>query len=341
MFLKRFSLIAIVIAVVLVTTNCAPGATPEPAAEGGDQALFLYAFFATPVEEPWVNVIKEALDEMEAAGQIRWKYVDDLGYSGDLERVMREVIEKEKPDAIFGESFGNEEAVRSVARDYPDVPFVIGSGLGPADPNYAVFDNWIHESGYLAGMIAGGMTESNKIGVVGGLPVPEVNRIVNAFIDGVHEVNPDAEVLVTFINSWFDPPAAKEAALAQLDAGADVMYAERFGVIDAAVERDAWAIGMMTDQYDLGPDHVLTSVTWNMRPTVEYAVDQIKAGSFVAQDLKDFTMMAKGGSALAPYHGMEKNIPEDILKLVEQRQEEIKQGLFRVNIDEAQPAGSQ
>ena len=340
MFLKRFSLIAILVAVVLVATNCAPGATPEPAAEEGEE-VFVYAFFATPVEEPWVAVIKEAMDEAEAAGEVRWKYVDDLGYSGDLERVMREVIEKEKPDAIFGESFGNEEAVRSVARDHPDIPFVIGSGLGPADPNYAVFDNWIHESGYLAGMIAGGMTESNTIGVVGGLPVPEVNRIVNAFIDGVHEVNPDAEVLVTFINSWFDPPAAKEAALAQLDAGADVMYAERFGVIDAAVEHDAWAIGMMTDQYALGPDHVLTSVTWNMRPTVDYAVDQIKAGSFVAQDLKDFTMMAKGGSSLAPYHGMEENIPEDILKLVEERQKEIEQGLFRVNIDEAQPAGSQ
>jgi basic membrane lipoprotein Med (substrate-binding protein (PBP1-ABC) superfamily) len=340
MFLKRLSLIAIVVAVVVLTANCAPAAAPEPATEA-EEAPLIYAFFATPVEEPWVHVIKVAMDEMEAAGEIRWKYVDDLGYAGDLERVMREVIEKEKPAAIFGESFGNEEAVRRVAADHPDMPFVIGSGLGPADPNYAVFDNWIHESGYLAGIIAGGMTESNVIGVVAGYPVPEVNRIVNAFIDGVRESNPDAEVLVTFINSWFDPPAAKEAALAQLDAGADVMYAERFGVIEAAVERDAWAFGMMSDQHELGPDHVLTSVTWNMTPTVEYAVAQIKAGTFVAQDLKDFTMMAKGGSALAPYHGMEKHIPEDILKLVEQRKDEITKGLFRVNIDEAQPAGSQ
>jgi len=340
MSLKRVSLLIMVVAVALLTTNCAPAATPQPT-EVAKEAPFVYAFFATPVEEPWVSVIKTAMDEAQAAGKVQWKYVDDLGYAGDLERVMREVIEKEKPDAIFGESFGNEEAVRSVARDYPDLPFVIGSGLGPADPNYAVFDNWIHEAGYLAGIIAGGMTQSDVIGVVGGYPVPEVNRIINAFIDGVHEVNPDAKVLVTFINSWFDPPAAKEAALAQIDAGADVMYAERFGVIEAADERDVWAIGMMADQYDLAPEHVLTSVTWNMRPTVDYALQQINAGTFVAQDLKDFSMMAKGGAMLAPYHGMEKNIPEDVLKLVEQKKDEIEKGLFRVNIDEAQPAGSQ
>ena len=83
-------------------------------------------------------------------------------------------------------------------------------------------------------MLAGGLTKSNVIGVVGGYPVPEVNRIANAFIAGAQAVNPDVEVKVSFINSWFDPATAKEAALAQIGAGADVLYAERFGVIEAA-----------------------------------------------------------------------------------------------------------
>lgn len=78
-------------------------------------------------------------------------------------------------------------------------------------------------------MLAGGLTKSNTIGVVGGLPVPEVNRIVNAFIAGAHEINPEVEVKTTFINSWFDPAAAKEAALAQIDAGADVLFADALG----------------------------------------------------------------------------------------------------------------
>jgi len=188
--------------------------------------------------------------------------------------------------------------------------------------------------------MAGGLSETGVIGVVGGLPVPEVNRIVNAFIDGVKEVNPDATVLVSFINSWFDPAAAKEAALAQIDNGADVLFAERFGVIDAAVENGLYAFGNMSDQYELGPDHVVNSPVWNMTPTVEYVINQVKGGTFTAQDLKDFSMVAKGGATLAPWHGMDEKLPEDILNLVLQREQEIKDGLFRVNIAEEAPAGS-
>ena len=145
-------------------------------------------------------------------------------------------------------------------------------------------------------------------------------------------------MLVTFINSWFDPPAAKEAALAQIDAGADVLFAERFGVIEAAVERNVWAFGNMSDQYELGPNNVLTGPVWDMRPTVQYVIKQVKAGTYTAQDLKDFSMMAKGGARLAPFHGMDKHIPKDILDLVKKREDEIKKGLFRVPIDENQPA---
>ena len=327
MSVKRLFLVLVMIAGLLLVAQCA---TPAPEPEAEEESRVVYALFSTPVEEPWVAVISEALLKL-----------DDLGYAGDYERVMREIVEREKPYAVFGDSFGNEEAARRVAAENPDTPFIIGSGLGPAEPNFAVFDNWIHEAGYLSGLIAGGMTESGIIGVVGGYPVPEVNRIVNAFIDGVAETNPDAEVRVVFINSWFDPPAAKEQALAMVDAGADVLYAERFGVIDAAVERDVWAFGMMTDQNELGPDNVLTGPVWKMYPTVDYAISQLEADAFVAQDLKDFTMMAKGGASLAPYHGLEENIPQEILDLVDQRTDEIKKGLFRVNVDEAQPEGSQ
>ncbi len=339
MSLKRLSVLAIAIALALFVVQCGPSPTPEATEEAG--VPLFYAAFATPIEEPWDGVIHTALQEAADAGQIQYEWTDDIGYAGDMERVLREVAETKKPAAIFGDAFGNEEAVRRVAAEYPDIAFVFGSGLGPADPNLSVFDNWIHEPAYLCGLIAGGMTQSNVIGVVGGYPVPEVNRIINAFIYGVHEVNPDAEVLVTFINSWFDPPAAKEAALAQIDAGADILFAERFGVIEAAVEHDLYAFGNMSDQYELGPGHVLTGPVWDMRPTVQYIIQQIEAGSYTAMDLKDFSMMAKGGAYLAPFHGMDEKIPPDILELVQQREEEIKQGLFRVPIDENTPAGAQ
>ncbi len=336
--MKTIKIILIGILLVVLTAQCAPPAQTQPPTTGETQAPLFFGAFATPIEEPWDGVIHEALQKAANEGKIRYEYTDDIGYAGDMERVLREVAEKQKPAAIFGDAFGNEEAVRRVAKDYPEIAFVFGSGLGPAEPNVAVFDNWIHEPAYLCGLIAGGVTKTNVIGVVGGYPVPEVNRIVNAFIDGVKEVNPDAKVLVTFINSWFDPAAAKEAALAQVDAGADVLFAERFGVIDAAVEKGLLAFGNMSDQYELGPGHVLTGPVWNMTPTVEYVIKQVEGGTFTAQDLKDFSMVGKGGAYLAPFHGMESKIPENILALVKQRDEEIKGGLFRVDIKEEPPA---
>lgn len=299
----------------------------------------VYAVYATAIEEPWDGVIHTALQGALADGLITYEYVDAIGYAGDMERIMREVAEENAPDVIFGDAFGNEEAVRRVARDYPDIAFVFGSGLGPVEPNFSVFDNWIHEPAYLSGLVAGTVSESGVIGVVGGFPVPEVNRIVNAFIVGAKEINPDARVLVSFINSWFDPAAAKEAALAQLDAGADVMFAERFGVIEAAEERGALAFGNMSDQNSLSPDTVITGPVWHMEPLVEYVIDQVSKGSYTSQDLKDFTMMAKGGASLAPLHGFEETLPGDLVELVRQREQEILNGLFRVPINEETPTG--
>lgn len=339
--MKQMRFLIVVFLLVTIALSACAKATPTPAPVVADELPFFYGAYATPIEEPWDGVIHAALQKAADEGKITYEYTDDIGYSGDMERVLREIAENKKPAAIFGDAFGNEEAVRRVGPEYPEIAFVFGSGLGPSEPNVAVFDNWIHEPAYLSGMLAGGMTKTNVIGIVGAQPVPEVNRIANAFIDGVKEINPDAKVLVSFINSWFDPAAAKEAALAQIDGGADVLYAERFGVIEAAVEKGLYSFGNMSDQNELGPDSVISGPVWNMTPTVEYVIKQVKSGAFTAMDLKDFSMVAKGGASLAPFHGMESKIPADLLAKVQTREQEIKDGLFRVNIAEEAPMGAQ
>ncbi|MFQ5399718.1 MAG: BMP family protein [Anaerolineae bacterium] len=328
------------ISVLVLLAACSSGAPAEDTG-GSDGKLSVFGAYATAIEEPWDGVIHSALNKAQDDGRITYTYSDDIGYAGDMERILREVAEGNKPDIIFGDAFGNEEAVRRVAKDYPDIAFVFGSGGGPAEPNFSVFDNWIHEPAYLSGMLAGGLTKSNVIGVVGGLPVPEVNRIVNAFIAGAESVNPDVDVKTTFINSWFDPAAAKEAALAQIDAGADVLFAERFGVIEAAAENGLYAFGNMSDQKELAPEHVVSGPVWNMEPTVDYIINQVAAGAYTAQDLKDFSMVAKGGASLAPINNnVTGGIPDGLLKMVDDKQGEIISGLFRVDIDEAQPPAS-
>lgn len=313
----------------------------EAAAPGDQEPLVVFGAYATAIEEPWDGVIHAALSKAQEEGRIAYSYTDDIGYAGDMERVLREVAEQNQPDIIFGDAFGNEEAVRRVAADYPEIAFVFGSGGGPAEPNFSVFDNWIHEPAYLSGMLAGGLTESNIIGVVGGFPVPEVNRIVNAFIAGAEAVNPDVDVKTTFINSWFDPAAAKEAALAQVDAGADVLFAERFGVIEAAAENGLYAFGNMSDQKELAPEYVVSGPVWNMDPTVDYVIHQVAGGTYTSQDLKDFSMVAKGGATLAPVNeDVAGGIPADLLEQVMAREKEIIDGLFRVDITEAPPPAS-
>ena len=98
-----------------------------------------------------------------------------------------------------------------------------------------------------------------------------------------------------------------------------MLYAERFGVIEAAQEKGLFAFGNMSDQIRLAPDTVVTSLVWNMTPTVEYVINQVEGGTYTAQDLKDFSMVAKGGASLAPIHTTESKLPADLLKKVRTR----------------------
>jgi len=197
---KAFRIVSLLVLVVMILSSCAP-ATPAPTeAPAGPKLIKVFGAFATPIEEPWDGVIHSALLKAQKDGKIEYNFTEDIGYAGDMERVLREVCEQQKPDLILGDAFGNEEAIRRVAAEFPEIAFAFGSGFGPTEPNVAVFDNWIHEPAYLLGMLAGGLTKTNTIGVVGGMPVPEVNRIVNAFIAGAKFINPDAKVLVACQN---------------------------------------------------------------------------------------------------------------------------------------------
>ncbi len=297
--------------------------------------LKVAAIYTVPVEQQWVSRIHKAMNAAVARGDIEYVFSENVA-NADYERVMRQYAEQ-KVDLIVGEAFAVEAAARKVAKDYPKIAFLLGSSGKPQEPNFSVFDNFIHEPSYLTGMIAGGMTRSNKIGMVGGYPIPEVNRLMNAFMAGAREVNPKVEFMVTFINSWFDPPKAKEAAFAMIDKGADIMYAERFGVSDAAKERRVLAIGNVIDTQPNYPDTVVASALWNMEPTVDTAIKAVKEGRFKAEDYGKWSYMAVKGSQLAPLGTFEKKVPAELVKRVRDKEAAILAGKFAVKIDDSQP----
>ncbi len=299
------------------------------------EKLKVAGIFETPIEEPWVKQIHEALTRASKELDVEYSFSESVK-SADFARVMREYAEKGY-QLIMGDSFGAERIARRVAKSYPNTAFVFGSGIGPAEPNFSVFDNWIHEPAYLSGMIAGKMTKSNVVGVVGGMAIPEINRLSNAFCAGAKEVNKAVRCKFSFLGSFFDPPKAKEAAIAQIEAGVDVIYAERFGVIEAAKEKGILAISNMSDQASLGPDTVITGPVWNMWPTVKHVIALVKAGVYTAQDFGGFSYMGKGGAYLAPYYKFETKLPADVRAVVEERKQQILDGTFRVDVAESQP----
>jgi basic membrane protein A and related proteins len=312
-------------------------ASPSPTGAAGG-TLKVAGVYTVPVEQQWVSRIHKALNMAKDRGDIEYVFSENTSNT-DYERVLRQYAEGGN-QLIVGEAFAVEKACRDVAKAYPKVAFLMGSSGKPDGTNFSVFDNYIHEASYLTGLIAGGMTKTKKIGMVGGYPIPEVNRLMHAFMAGVKEITPDATFSVSFIGSWFDPPKAKEAAFAQIAAGADVMYAERFGVSDAAKEKKVLAIGNVIDTQKDYPETVVASALWHMEPTIDRAIKAVKSGSFKPEDYGIYSTMKYGGCSLAPLGTFEAKIPEAIKTKVKQRQEEILSGKFEVKINDAEPKSS-
>jgi basic membrane lipoprotein Med (substrate-binding protein (PBP1-ABC) superfamily) len=306
-----------------------------PAAAFAQAKLKVAAIYTVPVEQQWVSRIHKALNEAKAKGEIDYVFSENVA-NADYERVMRQYAEQGQ-QLVLGEAFAVEAAARKVAKDYPKTAFLLGSSGKPQAPNFSVFDNYIQEPAYLTGMIAAGMSKSGHIGMVGGYPIPEVNRLMHAFMDGAREVNPKVKFTVSFIGSWFDPPKAKEAAFAMVDKGADVLYAERFGVSDAAKEKGKLAIGNVIDTQPQYPDTVVASALWHMEPTVAAALAKVKAGTFSAEDYGPYSMMKAKGSSLAPLGTFEKKVPAELVAKVKAKEKAILDGSFKVKVVESEP----
>jgi len=302
--------------------------------------LKVAAIYTVPVEQQWVSRIHLAANAAVARGDIEYVFSENTSNS-DYERVMREYSEAGH-DLIIGEVFGVEDAARQVAKDYPDKAYLMGSSFKPSDdtPNFSVFDNYIQDAAYLSGIIAGAMTKTKNIGMVGGFPIPEVNRLMHAFMAGAQEMQSDIKFQVAFIGSWFDPPKAKETAFAQIDAGADIMYAERFGVSDAAQERGVLAIGNVIDTQSDYPDTVAASAIWHFEPTLDTAIEKVKSGVFTAEDYGVYSFMKHGGCSLAPLGTFEGKIPAEATALVAEKTADIMSGAFSVTINDEEPKSS-
>ncbi|WP_010139373.1 BMP family protein [Oceanicola sp. S124] len=294
-------------------------------------AVKVAGIHASPVENAWNSVLHAALVAAHEEGVIDYTFSE--GVSGtDYPRAMREYAEAGNV-LIVGEAYAVEREARSVAGDYPDTSFLLGSSGEAAGDNFGVFGTWNWEAAYLAGMLAGAMTETGVVGSVGAIPIPEVNMLINGFADGVKAVNPEARHLTSFIGTFFDPPKAREAGLALIDSGADILFGERIGTADAAQERGIKAIGSMIDYTPRYPETVFANALWSFRPLLDAALADAVAGNPTGKNYTPLSLMKDGGNDINYVEGV---APEAAVKAMLETREAIIAGDFDVprNFDE-------
>ncbi len=259
---------------------------------------------------------------------IDYSYSENVSVA-DVETALRDYASQEY-DLILAHSFEYGDAVKKVAKDYPNTKFGWGTGI-ESSKNVTIYDWPAHQGGYLAGMLAASLSKTNKIGSTGGYDVPDVVRALEGYKLGAKAVKPDIQVFVTYLNAWDDVAKGKEAVIAQIEQGADVVYCNGDGIslgcIQACKEKGVYAIGGIADQYELAPDTVITSTVLNVNTSIIGMIKDLEAGQFKE---KYFYDMVEGGVDLAPYHGLEEKIPEDIKELIAKKREAIIKGEFKV-----------
>lgn len=185
---------------------------------------------------------------------------------------------------VFGHGFEFQDAAKRVAPEYPHTIYVTTSGT-TSGPNLAGMTFGFADASYLAGLLAGAVTKSNRVAVLGGTALPPVVESFRAFALGAHAVNPRIAIVTSYIGNWDDVSAGKEQALAQIAQGADVIFqnadAAGLGVFQAARESGrAYVIGSNTNQNSVAPDVTLGSVVIDLPRAFLTIARRVKDGTF-------------------------------------------------------------
>ena len=286
----RFAALA-ALAGAAATSGCSKSDAPAPAAAPSSAAssavpagpLKVAFVYVGPVGDAgWTFAHDRARKEAEAAypGRVQTSFVENVPEGADAERVLRDVVSQGNT-LVFGTTFGYMEPILKVAPDAKDVHFEHATGYKTA-VNVRTYDSRTYEGAYLAGVVAGAMTRTNKLGVVGSIPIPEVIRNIDSFTLGAQSVNPKVETRVVWVNKWFDPPKEGEAAQSMIDQGVDVLMqnTDSSAVLQTAEKAGKYAFGWDSDMSKSGPKAHLASAIINWSPYYKKAIGDALDGTW-------------------------------------------------------------
>ena len=261
----------------------APAASPVAAAPAKPEPLKIAFAYVGPVGDGgWTFAHDNGRKAVEAefGDKVVTSFVEKVPEAADAERVFRDMAGQGNK-LIFGTTFGYMEPMLKVAADMKDVKFEHATGYKQAD-NMRTYDSRTYEGAYMAGIIAGAMTKSNTLGVVGSIPIPEVIRNINSFTMGAQSVNPKVKTKVVWVNEWFNPPKETEAAQSLLNGGADVLFqnTDSSAVLQTAGKAKKYAFGWDSDMSAYSPEAHLASAVINWGPYYIKATRDALEGSW-------------------------------------------------------------
>lgn len=310
----RLTRLAAVAALALGLTAASSAAEPFKAA---------WIYIGPTGDHGWTFAHDQARKAVQAklGDKVQTTFVENVPETADAERVIRDLATKGNK-IIFATSFGYMNAMQKVAKSFPNVVFMHATGYKTAK-NFGVYDVRTYEGAYMLGVVAGKMSASGKLGVVGSIPIPEVIRNIDAFTIGARSVNPKATTKVIWVNSWFDPGKEREAAMTLISQGVDVLMqnTDSPAVVQAAQEKGIHAFGWDSDMSKFGPKAQLAASVLNWEPIYQNAIEQTMAGKWTTTHIwagvKDDAVDIKN---FGP------DVPADVKKLAEDRRDAIKAG---------------
>ncbi len=331
--MKKISIVILLVFLLGVLAGCAPAAeepvSEEPAAE---EPLKVAMIFNTTIKDGgYAQAGYEALMALKDKYNLEVSYQESVG-DATVKDVLRSYAADDY-DLVYAHELYFTDAVNEVAPEFPDVKFGV-TGYAANHPNVVALDatNW--EGVYLAGVVAGMMTETNKIAMVTVSQSPVAMTMVNAMYMGATKYNPDIEILHLFTGSFDDVVKAKEMATAAIKDGADIVYANcglgTAGAIEAAKENSTFAIGSSVDRNSLAPELVLTSNILDSGRYITIAVEGIINGDL--EWGKVYVLgVEEGVEYLAPFNNA---VPQDLKDEVEKATQELIDGKVETPISD-------
>jgi basic membrane lipoprotein Med (substrate-binding protein (PBP1-ABC) superfamily) len=321
-------------------------ANPTEASVANPTELDIAVVHEMTVEEHWSKALMQQIEEIKKESPhgltINVDYTENVNVS-DAELVFREYAETGKYEIIWAHS-GYSDQVKKVYKDYPEILWILA---GPGNEGIGENVYWVyvhmHESGYILGTMAGMLTETDVLSSVAAFPFPDPADVLNGFIDGAKSVNPDSKVIITYIDSWYDPPTAKEAGQAQVAAGSDIIFVEREGPFELCEEKGMYCFGHYLDYYETYPDSFVTGTVLIWTPLVKYAIDVwwdhvVNGVPYAGQiDEPYWLSMAEGGGDVYPLRKWEETLPKDVVDKFNATRDAILKGELVVPLNEEPP----